>query len=233
MSEHAEVQWFRDLTTGSGEAARLDPQLREVLITLLTHVAADQRERERQQAKARVDAARESELEAAREKREWQGALNAAIVGAAFRLLPGRIVVAAVLVIFTPIVASFITITPIGDGIRDIVFFPGETGSTAGSGPFTLYALLFWAALGALVATFVLDIVLGPPRGAGLPGGAIAGALTGVLVFILMWGAQGGASWFIAPAFLVIGYGIQGWRSGARRHTETGRVVSSRELADR
>ena len=230
-----DVGWFRDLRAGTGRASALDPALRDVLVTALSETAEDQSRHEAEQRRGAEESEREATRQARREEAQWRGGLNVAITGAAFRLVPVRLVIGAVLVLFTPMGASFATISPAGDSIRDVVFFPGETGSTAGSGPFTLYSILFWVTIAALVSTFVLDLVFGPPEGASAPVLAVVGALVGVVIFIALWSANalGGSSWAIAPGALVVGYTIQCLVSGARRHTPIRTAVTARALLDR
>jgi hypothetical protein len=230
----SDPQWYRDLDAGQGAAAGIDPKLRAALISTTREVADEQAERARQDKIARQEADRESQQQVKREAAQERMKRGRAIVSASFRLLPMRLIVAAILVGLTPVGASFATISPVGANITNVVFFPGETGSTAGSGPFTLYAILFWIVLGTLATTFTIDLLFGPPRGASFSWPAILGALVGVAIFIALWAGDSlsGASWAIPPIGLAAAYLLSALISGARYHPMP-RTPTGRELANR
>ncbi len=199
--------WHRELSAGTGRAAGLDAALREALALATTEHAAEEAQRAR-------TAARDEQRRLAEERRERQQALDAERrararrrIGQAFTWVFPRVLAGAVLVGATPVVASFITVLPFGANLEPVVFFPGETGSVAGSGPFMLYGILLWAGLYAVLAMFVVDLVVGHP-GQEPATGAVVGALAGVGYFIWQWvdNTLTGSSWQIAPATLVAGY---------------------------
>jgi hypothetical protein len=230
----SDPQWFGDLGNGQGAAAGLDPILRDALVLTTRDAADEQTERSRHDEIARAAAEQELRQQAKRDVAQARAARGGAIVSASFRLLPLRLLVAGILVALTPVGASFATISPAGANITNVVFFPGETGSTAGSGPFTLYAILFWIVLGTLATTFTVDLVFGPPRGARFSWAALLGAIIGLAIFITLWANNGlsGASWALPPAGVTAGYLLSALLTGARFHPLPG-TPTGRELADR
>ena len=212
----SDPQWYRDLESGSGSAAGLDPVLREAMALSLRDLADEER------------------AAAARSVAQERGQRSRAIASAAFRLLLGRLILGAVIVGLTPVGASFATISPAGPNIKDVVFFAGETGSTAGSGPFTLYSILVQLVLALIVVMLVVDLVLGPPRGAVLNWPAIVGAAAGLAVFIMQWVNDGltGGSWAFPPAFLAAVYLISALATCARIHPVPA-GMTGRQLRDR
>lgn len=208
MANH-DPAWHRELVDGSGRAAQLDPALRSMLEVATAGRATEQADQARAVARAEKrqrDAEQRQRLEAERSQRRAAAGRR---VRDAFSSFWGRLIAGAVLVGLTPVAASFVTIMPFGGPLERVVFFPGETGSVAGSGPFTLYAILAWSTGLALVALLIIDLTAGRPRNETAWGGVL-GAILGLGAFILQWTEDSltAGSWVFAPALMVVGYAL-------------------------
>lgn len=114
----------------------------------------------------------------------------------------------AVIWALTPVVASFGTIA-FGDRLNSAVFMNGETGSTSGDGPWTLYGMLFRAGVGVWLACLAARLVIERKSSRVEPFfvGAV-GAGIGLLYFLyqLVQDSLTPESWYWAPAGFAAGY---------------------------
>lgn len=218
-SSHArESNWFDELIRGSGRAAMLGVDVRHALIAVTADIAREQARMSRLDADRRATEQRRESAEARRRYQQEQWRRNRAIVGEAFRLLWLRALGSAILVLFTPAVASFVILIPLLDNIKPVVFFPGETGSYAGSGPLTLYSILMWCVGSCLAALFFSDIAFGAPDERWAFRFSTPGALLGLGMFCLQWynGGLAWYSWTFAPILFTVGYIAECAISGSR-----------------
>lgn len=243
--EAAETGWFAELLDGSGAAAGLDPGLRRALQTVVENTAGDEaiikrendhRERAAAEQSARSKrAAEEATVEAARVQAQGERqAVGVAIVYASFRLLWTRTWISAAAVGITPMGASFATVIPPLAGIRPIIFFGTEDGSTAAGAPTTLYILLAITVGICILAAFTSDLVFGPrvrARG-NLP---IWAGLLGLGLFIVEWvtNSLAPASWAILPALVTVTYICTDVAWGARRRLARGDRATVEEIRSR
>ncbi|MEV0767737.1 hypothetical protein [Nocardia salmonicida] len=114
--------------------------------------------------------------------------------------------------VLTPVIGSILAI--FSDNITEVVFLSGDTGDTAGSGPGTLYGLLWKLLLGMIVCLAALGFVLPYPRDeevASIPAMAGFGAGLLLLAYQAIAGSGSAASWWWPPLFAVLthlGYGL-------------------------
>ena len=129
----------------------------------------------------------------------------------------------AVVWVLTPVVASFGTLA-FGDRLSDIVFMNGETGSTSGDGPETLYGMLARAMIGVWLACLAARLVIERKSNRVEPffvGAVVAGI--GLLYFLyqLVQESLTPDSWYWAPIGFAAGYvaasGVTLWH-GSRGH---------------
>lgn len=213
-----ETEWFSDLEKGLGRAAGMPESVRQALVSVTADIADEKALRNRELAVAR--AAEQKRARAAERQlraREWR-AFNGRLVRDAFGELFTRTIAAVFIVGLTPVAASFATITPGLGNIKPVVFFVGETGSTTGDGPWTLYSILLWCVGGCLVVAFLSDIVLGSGPSSWPERMAVAGALIGLAVFCYQWylGTLQWFSWNFAPVLGTAGYVLASGFAGTR-----------------
>ncbi|KAF0845278.1 hypothetical protein [Nocardia caishijiensis] len=119
----------------------------------------------------------------------------------------GLAVLAVPVWVLTPVVGSILSI--FSDNITEVVFLSGDTGDTSGSGPWTLYSLLWKLLLGMIAGLATLGFVLPYPRDeevvsvpamVGFGGGLL------VLAYHAVAGSGSATSWWWPPLFAVLGH---------------------------
>lgn len=220
----SETEWFSELVTGTGRAQGMPEGVRHALIAITADAAGEVADRDRAAAaalRAQEQRARTEELRArARAAQQFNGRL----IRSAFGVLFSRAVVSAIIVGLTPVAASFATIVPVLASIKPVVFFAGETGSTTGDGPWTLYSILVWCVGVCLVVALVSDAAfgIGSPQWQGRL--VFPGALIGLGIFCYQWydNSLQWYSWNFAPLLLTAGYVAAGLISGERMRRHRG-----------
>lgn len=210
--------WFSDLEKGAGRAAGMPESVRHALISVTADIADEKAVRDRDLAMAHAAEQKRVRAEERRLRaREWRE-FNGRLVRDAFGELFTRTIAAVFIVGLTPVAASFATIAPGLGNIKPVVFFSGETGSTTGDGPWTLYSILLWCVGGCLVVAFLSDIVLGSGPSTWPERTAVTGALIGLAVFCYQWylGTLQWYSWNFAPVLGTAGYVLASGFTGTR-----------------
>lgn len=210
--------WFNELVDGNGRASDVRPEVREALIAVTADIAREMARAHQLEAERRAAEQRKVAIEERRQSNQERWRLNRAIIREAFGTLFSRTIISALLVGLTPVAASFATVIPYLDNIEPVVFFPGETGSYAGSGPFTLYSILMWCVGSCLVAMFVSDLLFGSPNEKWSLRLSVPGVLLGLGLFIFQWfnNSLVWYSWTFAPLLYTMGYIWEGVISGSR-----------------
>lgn len=165
------------------------------------HEAVENRiaEEAREQQRRAAEAQREADL-VARAQREQREKVRR-VLGASGVLLGGSFAVWLV----TPVIGSILSI--FSDTIDSMVFLDGDTGDTAGSGPFALYKLLAGLLVGMVVSLTASGLLLPYPRDEEVISSAsIGGAVLGILILLIevFTGSGSESSWWWAPILAVV-----------------------------
>ncbi len=110
--------------------------------------------------------------------------------------------------LFTPVVASFGTLV-LGDRLMNVVFMNGETGSTAGDGPGTLYGMLGRAVVAVWLVCLIARLLVQRKSNRYDPFSVgCAGASVGLLCFMyqLYQESLKPESWYLVPFGFAVGY---------------------------
>lgn len=166
------------------EAAELDARRRAEQVEADARAQREQADRQRR---------------AAEERRQRNRRIRSAAGGLAVFAVP--------VWVLTPVIGSIISI--FSDNVTRVVFLSGDTGDTAGSGPFTLYGLLWKLLLGGILCLAGLGLLFPYPPDAEVistPGMAGFGAGSLLLVVQAFGGSGSAASWWWPALFAVLGH---------------------------